>query len=612
MSDKISSKFLLLRDKEQQTLLNQLSRDFRKRDLYIHFTQLYNLKKNFIKEKVKNEQLNNNRPSKILNPDRYGQYEEPKIDTSRIINHKDTRIERPSNKIGQNPYQKFARNPEEQQKIDDYRYNRQQKYEVRQVSNDTMRNIDNFKNTEIKNTEAKNEVKNDENIENIKNNLKQLKVKKPIQEKVETQIVKKEMIPEFSMYMQKFLVQEKLKKLVENKNVALIGPAHYLINLNQGDSIDEYDIVIRFNNGIIPDKNLYRNIGKRTDIWIYNFKDISILDKLPDKMPKLIFCPYPKDVVDGYQINKPMPACSIEFIEPSFFAQLQKALNFQPNSALLTILILLRQNIKKLYVSGLSFLYDGYYNNEKKNNDIKNGALIVNNNERNNFVSILKKVYNVNDKLFLDNTIVNLIYPNFISILNNIFLKDNMSKLYSSMNYYLMAPSFLQKHNAPNMNTKIYVHFGKDPMDNDVFEKMNIIIHMLKPRLSPNEVFIQNDECDYDDLELLLTIKNKGIIYFSNNQWTAIDNMIPKKNRDYILKHHCYVNGNLYGSFIKYIVKDFDINEDNKNINMLYVLFTVIYYGQKMAYVSRENVVKNGLTEIINVMYKLNLIKYIK
>ena len=40
-----------------------------------------------------------------------------------------------------------------------------------------------------------------------------------------------------------------------------------------------------------------------------------------------------------------------------------------------------------------------------------------NNNERNNFVSILKKVYNVNDKLFLDNTIVNLIYPNFISIL---------------------------------------------------------------------------------------------------------------------------------------------------------------------------------------------------
>ena len=57
---------------------------------------------------------------------------------------------------------------------------------------------------------------------------------------------------------------------------------------------------------------------------------------------------------------------------------------------------------------------------------------------------------------------------------------------------------------------------------------------------------------------------------------------------------------------------DFDISEDNKNLNLLYMLFSLIYFGQKIIYVSKENIIKNDLKEIINVMHKLNLIKYIK
>jgi hypothetical protein len=87
--------------------------------------------------------------------------------------------------------------------------------------------------------------------------------------------------------------------------------------------------------------------------------------------------------------------------------------------------------------------------------------------------------------------------------------------------------------------------------------------------------------------------------------------MISDKNRDYIMSHHCYVNGNIYGSFLKYITNDFDIDEDNKNLNMLYVLFCFIYYGQKRIYVSYSNMESCGLKEIGNVMKKLNLIQYI-
>lgn len=566
MNNKVSSNFLLLKDWEQKNIINYLSKDLRRRELYLHFAQLYTLKMNFLKD-----QKNRQSKEPIKSVPNQG-FQHTKEDYKNVI----------SSTI--NPYPKFEKKIEESSKIDTSKKNIKLDQEQKKV-----------------------------NLENIKTSLKELKKKKVNPEKrEEKQVIKKEMTPNYSIYIQKFMVQEKLKKLVEGKSVVIVGPANYLINTNQGESIDNYDVVIRFNGGINSVNHFYNNIGRKTDIWFYNFKDLSVLDNLPEKMPKLLFCPYPKEMIDGYGINKSLPNCPIEFIESHFYNQLQLVMNFEPNSALLAILILLRQNIKSLYVTGISFYYDGYYDNSKKNDEMTAGALVVNNRQRNNFMLMLKKIYNVNEKLILDNTIVNLIYPNFILVLNKIFSKENLGKLYSTMNYMLFIPSFQQKYNAPNSNTKIYVHFGIDPVENGLNEKMNLMVHSIKPRMYENEVYIKNDECDYDDLETLLGVRNKGIIYFSNNQWTAIDNMIPKKNRDYILRHHCYVNGNLYGAFINYVTTDFDINEDNKNLNMLYVLFSLIYFGQKMIYLSRENILNNGLKEIVNVMNKLNLIKYIK
>jgi len=226
-------------------------------------------------------------------------------------------------------------------------------------------------------------------------------------------------------------------------------------------------------------------------------------------------------------------------------------------------------------------------------------------------MSVIKKIFNANDRVFLDNTMINLIYPNFISILNKLFHPDNHKKLFSTMDYVLFVPSFQKKYNAPNTNQKIYLHFGENLVSQELSDKMHIIIHSVVPKMFANEIYIKHSQCDYDDLEILLKTKNKGIIYFANNQWNSIKNMIPDKNREYIMSHHCYVNGNIYGSFLKYITNDFDIDEDNKNLNMLYVLFCFIYYGQKRIYVSHANMESCGLKEIGNVMKKLNLIQYI-
>ena len=611
MNNKISSNFLLLKDHEQINIINHLKGDYKRKDLYLHFAQLYTMKMNYLKDKRKKmlKQPNNN----IYIQQNNKAFSNNNFQNQNVNNNfQNQNVNKNLNNLQNinNNFQNINLNNNFPT-----RNNLSQIYQG-DVKNVVNNSIYPFHKSETISEPPINIQKEGSNLDMIKNNLKELRKKKknvkqdePV---VEKQLIKKEFVPNFSAYMQKFLVQEKLKKIVDNKNVAIIGPANYLINLNQGEELEKYDIIIRFNSGINVDTKLFPFIGQKTDIWIYNFKDISILDNLPEKLPKLIFCPYPKEVIDNYNINKPMPNCPIEFIEPSFYSQLQTAMEFEPNSALMTILILLRQNIKSLYVTGISFLYDGYYNDDKKNKDLQSGALTINKGKRNNFMSILKKIYNVNEKLILDNTIVNLIYPNFINVLNNLFIKENLNKLFSTLNYMLFVPSFQLKYNQPNMNTKIYVHFGNDPIDSDLPDKMNLLVHSIKPKMYENEIYIKSEECNYDDLELLLKLKSKGIVYFSNNPWTAIDNMVPKKNKDYILRHHCYVNGNIYGSFINYIVKDFDMNEDNKNINMLYMLFSLIYFGQKIVYLSKDNVLKNGLREVVNVMNKLNLIKYIK
>jgi hypothetical protein len=513
MNKNVSQNFLLLKDYEQIQILQYLSKDFRKRNLFNHFQYLYTLKMQYLKNLKRAEPMH--KPQLKIQP------------------------------------------------------------------------------------KSAAPIKKPENSQIPKEKLKTSK----------TIILRPTL--DFSKYISNFLVSEKLLSIVANKTIAIIGPAQYLENIEQGAKIDSYDIIIRFNSSIsIPD-DMIPKIGSRTDIWIYNFKNSEILENLPEKLPQLIYCPYPKESISNVNNIKNLPEIPLECIENDFYQQLLVALKFEPNSFLLVLLILLRQNIKSIYVSGFSFMYDGYYDGKKVDEKSASNALITNKENRTGAISVIKKIYNANDKLLLDNTMINLIYPNFISILNKLFHPDNHKKLFSTLDYSLFIPSFQRKYNAPNTNQKIYLHFGENLVPQELSEKMHIVIHSVVPKLFANEIYIKHTQCDYDDLEILLKTKNKGIIYFSNNQWNAIKNMISDKNREYIMSHHCYVNGNIYGSFLKYITNDFDIDEDNKNLNMLYVLFCFIYYGQKRIYVSYANMESCGLKEIGNVMKKLYLIQYI-
>jgi len=606
MSNRASIHFLQLNQREQHLVLNNLSRDFRRRELFNHYVTLYNIKKKALKQQTQppyqppaqpaqmrpQQQPVQMRPQTRPQPQQPNRNDRNQFDISNYNQYQENaRMEQVRHNLSHvktsfnDGMGMGVGNELKKLTIASASASVSKQTPVRAPVPHTVPTIDIFSGNHAV-----------DNMNEIRENLKKVK--------------RTELVPhvDYKSYIQKFMVQDKLKSFVENKRIALVGPASYLININQGDYIDKQDVVIRFNSGIIQNEKYAGHIGKRTDIWIYNFKNLELLDKITS-FPKFIFCPYPKMIIDSYDINKKIPCdCNIEFIEPHFYEQLKQVMKFEPNTALLTILILLRQGIQSLYLSGISFLYDGYYDKENNTSDSK--ALVLNKQNRTDCIQILKKVYNANERLFLDNAMLNIIYPSFINVLNKLFTKENHGKLFSSLDYRLFIPSFQSKYNNPNAEAIIYVHFGKNEIL-QIDEKIDLVVHMIRPKLFSNEVFIQNETCNYDDLEVLLGTKNKGVVYFSNNQWIAIDNMIPKKNRDYVLSHHCYVNGNIYGSFIKNVVVDFDIDENNENLNMLYLLFSLVYYGQKIVYVHKENVKQNGLYEICSVMKKLNLIKYI-
>jgi hypothetical protein len=606
MSNRSSIHFLQLNQREQHLVLNNLSRDFRRRELFNHYLTLYNIKKKALSGAQAPQQMR--QPIRTqpqppqMQPQQQQQQQYAQMRQQQQQQYAQMRQQQqqqqPHMRPQTQPQQPIPnRNDRNQSNISNYnKYQENMRMEQATQPDPRLEKKAPVKVPAVQTIDILSGNSGADKMNEIRENLKKVK--------------RMEIIPhiDYKSYIQKFMVQDKLKSFIENKKVALIGPASYLININQGEHIDKHDVVIRFNSGIIKNQKYAGNVGTRTDIWIYNFKNLEILDKITE-FPKFIFCPYPKMMIDSYDIDKKIPCdCNIEFIEPHFYEQLKQVMKFEPNTALLTILILLRQGIQSLYISGISFLYDGYY--DKENTVSESKALVLNQQNRTDCIQILKKVYNANERLLLDNAMLNIIYPSFVNVLNRLFSRENQPKLFSTLDYRLFIPSFQSKYNNPNAEAIIYLHFGKTEILK-IDEKIDLVVHMIRPKLFDNEVFIQNETCNYDDLEVLLGTKNKGVVYFSNNQWVAIDNMIPKKNRDYILSHHCYVNGNIYGSFIKNIVVDFDIDENNQNLNMLYLLFSLVYYGQKIIYVHRENVKTNGLYEICSVMKKLNLIKYI-
>ncbi len=179
-------------------------------------------------------------------------------------------------------------------------------------------------------------------------------------------------------------LNKNLFEIVENKKVAIVGPASYLQGAGCSKYFDDYDVVIRPNE-IIPQKNMRSDYGHKTDIMFCNFgtpwmPGIERKIKSEDreqyfKKLKLVVCAaikashkdtdylnwentYVSDVVSNFnKINKynlPFYWIGIED-----YKKRHSFINAEPNTGFSAIIMLLHYPIKEMLISGFTFYQNG-------------------------------------------------------------------------------------------------------------------------------------------------------------------------------------------------------------------------------------------------------------
>jgi hypothetical protein len=177
---------------------------------------------------------------------------------------------------------------------------------------------------------------------------------------------------------------ENYKKFLQNKKVAIIGPAESVFFSKKGKYIDSFDIVVRINRGIEMINGNESFIGSYTNI-LYNSLDFDpnsggILKGVDDEI-KFICCPYPiekgtfrgapKSIFDKFNIR---------FINTDVYNQIKLNTNSSLNSGFGAIIDILQYDIQQLYITGIDFyrsLYSSKYPSQTGKMDTSGGFDMV-------------------------------------------------------------------------------------------------------------------------------------------------------------------------------------------------------------------------------------------
>tara|TARA_B100000900_G_scaffold404301_1_gene412510 strand:- start:509 stop:1246 length:738 start_codon:yes stop_codon:yes gene_type:complete len=176
---------------------------------------------------------------------------------------------------------------------------------------------------------------------------------------------------------------EILKKLFEDKTVALVGPAKYMERMQLGEEINHHETVVRINRSWESINDYEDNIGNRTDV-LYScliekpanagFIDI---DKYKENNIKLICAPPASNMkglsdrtslhhlIDIEKIKLLNQQIPIRVVDHLFHNELALRVDCRPNTGYMAIYDILRMNPKKLSIYGFSFYLDGFVSGVK-------------------------------------------------------------------------------------------------------------------------------------------------------------------------------------------------------------------------------------------------------
>lgn len=208
-----------------------------------------------------------------------------------------------------------------------------------------------------------------------------------------------------------------------DKRIAVVGPAGYITNHQQGDLIDNYDIVMRFNAALPIDEDVIDYIGSRTDI-LGNCLDNTVnscgvidYNLWKESGVKWIFCPHTVDGKFGERIRTTKLASKKYNISVcdggGLEERIQNNIKTRPQTGLVSVMYLLEQNVKEIYLTGFSFgtgrytHYKGYKPGIDRDDPKRNAPPVHNQTKALDFFKTQYKLYN--SVLQVDSTLRDLL-----------------------------------------------------------------------------------------------------------------------------------------------------------------------------------------------------------
>lgn len=147
--------------------------------------------------------------------------------------------------------------------------------------------------------------------------------------------------------------------IFHNKKVAIISHAPHIVELDQKELIESYDVVVRINVAFPIPKKIEQKTSSRCDV-LYVWRKVRprpCWNKLKEirLKPDAIFA-------DDWDSNKYKPyAEKINIVHPDLFYKLSRTIKTRVNTGLMAICDILREGPKELYITGFNFYQEGAY-----------------------------------------------------------------------------------------------------------------------------------------------------------------------------------------------------------------------------------------------------------
>ena len=169
------------------------------------------------------------------------------------------------------------------------------------------------------------------------------------------------------------LIQESKKvakmygKFLRNRTVVLVGPSYHTKGTKQVDIINSYDVVVRMNIGFrVTSEKVRKDIGDRINVlycglstYFFHTKLFSYesFKDMKKRGLKWIVCTHQKGTINRLKKVNESSKFSINIVPKKDYKYVRNKMKKKPSTGIVTVYNLLQYDIKKLYITGMSF-YD--------------------------------------------------------------------------------------------------------------------------------------------------------------------------------------------------------------------------------------------------------------